>query len=883
MARPCQCRFASVTQPAFPPVSHPRFSLSVLGAPLLEGPDGPLSGRATYRRRLALLAILAAARRPVGRERIVGLLWPEQTTESARRILSEALYVFRKELGEDVLVVTGDEVGLNPAVVRSDLGCFHAAVQAGELDRAVAAYGGPFLEGFVVSDAPEFERWAEEERERLARAYGGVLEALAEAATREGSVRRAVEWWERLAAHDRFSARAVLGLARALDAAGEPAAALRALEAHASLVRVELDAEPAAEVRALSEHLRRRSVPVPTAPIAAPVGATVRGKEPAAPHPPGGDDGRGAVEEDGVAAGAGVDPASPSAWDGDTDPGSARTMHRPRARWITGPLAGVAVVVLVLLSLLAARRSGESSAPVVERYDPRRVAVLYFDDHTPGGDLGYLASGLTEELIHQLSHVDALELISRNGVKPYRDGKLPLDSVVAALRVGTLVGGSVQRAGGRVRVTVQLVDAATLQPLDSETVERPIDDLFALQDALARQVGVFLRRRLGREVRLREQAAETRSVRAREQVLRAEAVLEEARRMGAPRDSLDRDGVLQRLARADSLLVLAERADPQWVRPPVLRGWTAFSRASLPAVRREAELEAALHHAERALRRAPGSPLALELRGSALFQIASSAVDSTGQTGRMNRAEDDLRAAVAGLPTLASAWSRLSQLQRYRGRFAESDLSARRALAEDAYLEEAPAILHRLYFGALMLGDYREAATACGEGEARFPADWRFVECRLTLVREDPSAAPDARGAWALVERLERMDPPGRARAEGRAYSPVYRRMVAASVSARAGDRTRARAEAVRAREAVKGDRELELSLDYDEAYLRLVLGEVAAARRLLDRLAVARPSLRPFLARDPLFRELFTEQAPGTAPGTLPGEAPSPPSRRGG
>ncbi|HEV3051960.1 MAG TPA: hypothetical protein VGX50_16750, partial [Longimicrobium sp.] len=132
--------------------------IHVLGAPLVRRPEGAITGRAAHRRRLALLAILAAARgRPVGRERIIGLLWPDNPADAARHTLSEGLYILRKELGEGSFVAVGDEVGLDPARVRSDVDDFQRAVEEGRWEDAVQAYGGPFLDGFYVSDAPEFE------------------------------------------------------------------------------------------------------------------------------------------------------------------------------------------------------------------------------------------------------------------------------------------------------------------------------------------------------------------------------------------------------------------------------------------------------------------------------------------------------------------------------------------------------------------------------------------------------------------------------------------------------------------------------------------------------------------------------------------------------
>src|SRR5215207_9244636 len=126
----------------------PAFSLHLLGDPVLVGPEGPVTGRASYRRRMALLAILGVARgRPVGRERIIGLLWPENSADAARHTLSEALYVLRKDLGDDVFTAVGDEIALNPAVIGSDVDEFEAAVEAWRPDDAVRAYDGPLLDG----------------------------------------------------------------------------------------------------------------------------------------------------------------------------------------------------------------------------------------------------------------------------------------------------------------------------------------------------------------------------------------------------------------------------------------------------------------------------------------------------------------------------------------------------------------------------------------------------------------------------------------------------------------------------------------------------------------------------------------------------------------
>lgn len=245
------------------PINHVEsFRLKLFGGAVLEGENGVLRGRAAHRRRIALLALLAAGRgRTVARERLIAMLWPENDGEAARHLLSESLYVLRKALGEGALVSAGDELGVDPERVACDVAAFEAAIASGGLETAVSLYAGPFLDGFYVSDAPEFERWAEEERSRFARAYAHALQTLAEGREAAGEWMTAVEWWRRLFAHDPFSSRVALRLMTALDAAGERAAALQVAAVHAARMQQELEAEPEPAVLSLAERLRTDPAP----------------------------------------------------------------------------------------------------------------------------------------------------------------------------------------------------------------------------------------------------------------------------------------------------------------------------------------------------------------------------------------------------------------------------------------------------------------------------------------------------------------------------------------------------------------------------------------------------------------------------------------------
>src|SRR2546428_4030678 len=125
----------------------------------------------------------------------------------------------------------------------------------------------------------------------------------------------------------------------------------------------------------------------------------------------------------------------------------------------------VALVVLVLLgaSLVGWRLLAGARSPGARRtgVDPavRRIAVLYFQDLSPKGELAPIAEGLTDALIHALSEVRTLNVVSRNGVAAFRRAQLPRDSIGRALHAGTLIEGAVEPEGDkRVRVSTRLLD-----------------------------------------------------------------------------------------------------------------------------------------------------------------------------------------------------------------------------------------------------------------------------------------------------------------------------------------------------------------------------------------------------------------------------------------
>lgn len=154
--------------------------------------------RATQPRRLALLAVLASVSdRVVRRDTVVGLLWPEADQERARHLLADSIYVIRSALGDDVILATGDGLHLNETRVQCDVIDFTRAFESGDWTSAVRVYAGPFLDGFHIGKASEFEHWCDATREHLAGQFRYALEQLAEMASQHGDRGAAVNSWRR--------------------------------------------------------------------------------------------------------------------------------------------------------------------------------------------------------------------------------------------------------------------------------------------------------------------------------------------------------------------------------------------------------------------------------------------------------------------------------------------------------------------------------------------------------------------------------------------------------------------------------------------------------------------------------------------------------------
>jgi DNA-binding SARP family transcriptional activator/TolB-like protein len=207
-----------------------------------------------------LLAILAlAGAKGITRDRILGVLWPETDQDRARQSLSQAIYSLRRDLGVDV--ATGASgLRLDPQQMSSDVGDFRAAIAGKRWAEAAELYQGPFLDGFYLADAPEFERWAETERGSLGIEGIRAIETVAKLSAEEGRLDEAAEYWRRLTRLEPGNSRIAASYMEALAALGDRAGAIAHGRLHTELLRRDFEAEPDRTFERLMSRLRESSV-----------------------------------------------------------------------------------------------------------------------------------------------------------------------------------------------------------------------------------------------------------------------------------------------------------------------------------------------------------------------------------------------------------------------------------------------------------------------------------------------------------------------------------------------------------------------------------------------------------------------------------------------
>ncbi|HTG58348.1 MAG TPA: protein kinase [Terriglobia bacterium] len=179
--------------------------------------------------------------------------------------------------------------------------------------------------------------------------------------------------------------------------------------------------------------------------------------------------------------------------------------ERAKAPWLRAALwAGISALLLgaALVGLnVVSWRDGLFSR--VHPPQMRSLAVLPLENLSRDPDEEYFADSMTEAILTDLAKINALRVVSRTSVMRYKRTQKPLPEIAKELNVDAIVEGSVQRAGNRVRITAQLIHAATDQHLWAEAYERDLRDVLVLQDEVARNIAQQVRVKLTPEENIR--------------------------------------------------------------------------------------------------------------------------------------------------------------------------------------------------------------------------------------------------------------------------------------------------------------------------------------------------------------------------------------------
>ena len=295
------------------------------------------------------------------------------------------------------------------------------------------------------------------------------------------------------------------------------------------------------------------------------------------------------------------------------------------------------------------------SEALVDSYGDRSIAVLPFVNMSADADNEYFSDGISEELLNLLAKIPTLRVISRSSSFTFKGKDIDIPEIAAQLSVAFILEGSVRKAGERVRITAQLIEAHSDTHVWSETYDRTLDDIFAIQDEISSAIVAELRPRMGLDVEQVPVVTATTSNEAHDAYLRGQFLFRQRDIEGAVavfREAVDLD---PNYAPAQAGLALGYR-------------FTSMYEGS----DRDEAIAKAMPHARRAIELDPELPEAHAAMGYALLDPET-----------YEQTIEHFRMAVQLNPNYADALIWLGQQVENTGEFAEAFELYERALMVD--------------------------------------------------------------------------------------------------------------------------------------------------------------------------------------------------------
>ncbi|CAN5866996.1 hypothetical protein BH23GEM9_BH23GEM9_10750 [soil metagenome] len=431
--------------------------LRILGQAELSGADGaPLATASSQPKLLALLFYLALARRagPARRDTLLGMFWPELDTRAARHALSQALTRLRRELGEAVLDGRYREsIGVSRSELWCDAAAFRDAAARGSHAEALGIYGGSLLDGFYLADAPDFERWLEDERSELNRLAVSCALRLSQTLGVAGQPAEARAAAERAIELDPYEEAAWRQLIACHDAAGDRATAVAVFRRMQKRLRDDLAVEPSPETLQLMAAVHARSA------------AHGHDRAPPPRH---------------------VEPAA--------DPAATAVAAEPPKRARRGLLVAASVLIVLAIGWVSWQRTSASRTPGI---DPSTVAVVPFRVTGLDSLSTWLEEGMVDLLALKLGVESGQRAVEPRAIlhawrmllaaSDHLSADWPVQ-LAARVGAGKVLSGSAIGTGESVTLsaTLHTVPGGHLEGRATVTGSR--DDLSSLVDHLAAQV-----------------------------------------------------------------------------------------------------------------------------------------------------------------------------------------------------------------------------------------------------------------------------------------------------------------------------------------------------------------------------------------------------------
>jgi TolB-like protein/predicted Zn-dependent protease len=413
------------------------------------------------------------------------------------------------------------------------------------------------------------------------------------------------------------------------------------------------------------------------------------------------------------------------AWAFDVTPEGIRTTPTPPL----APRRRRNVIVLLAIGIIVSAAAGFFLLPRASaRKLDKSIAVLPFENFSDDKENAYFADGIQDDVLTTLSKIGDLKVISRTSVMQYRGRANNVREIGKALGVSAVLEGSVRRAGNRVRVNVQLIDATNDEHIWAEDYDRELTDVFAIQSDLADKIATALQAKLSPSEKARMERKPTENAEAYLAFIQAHNLF----------DSSIED--LERLKQSEQLYARAVELDPKFAlalaRYSQLESWILHTFDPTPKRREKARALA-----EQALQLQPDLPEAHLAMGFSQYYGANN----------FEAALKEFEIAQRGLPNESEGYLALGAIQRRRGKWSESTANLEKAASlnpKDSW------VLQNLALNYQMLRDFDAANKTIDRGLQINPTGVGLWEIKSKLAIAEKGDLSVSEKAFQMVKSM---------------------------------------------------------------------------------------------------------------------------------